>query len=93
MPYYDYHCTSCTNEFEIRLPIEEFELPTKEPCRECGLYSVVQTPCAPALGDAIRMGVKKPPADFQKYVLGRMKASIPNNIIGKGRFGPLSREI
>lgn len=27
--------------------------------------------------DPIRIGVTKPPADFQKYVLGRVKAAVP----------------
>jgi hypothetical protein len=27
--------------------------------------------------DAINIGVTKPPADFQKYVLGRIKNSVP----------------
>jgi hypothetical protein len=29
------------------------------------------------LGDPVRMGVTKPPSDFQKYVLGRVKENNP----------------
>lgn len=29
------------------------------------------------LGDPIRMGVTKPPSDFQKYVLGKVKEAHP----------------
>lgn len=29
------------------------------------------------LGDPIRMGVTKPPSDFQKYVLGKVKETHP----------------
>lgn len=29
------------------------------------------------LGDPIRMGVTRPPSDFQKYVLGRVKEAAP----------------
>lgn len=29
------------------------------------------------LGDPIRMGVQKPPSDFSKYVLGRVKEAHP----------------
>lgn len=29
------------------------------------------------VGDSVRLGVTKPPSDFQKYVLGRVKESHP----------------
>ena len=29
------------------------------------------------LGDPVRMGVQRPPSDFQKYVLGRVKEAVP----------------
>lgn len=32
---------------------------------------------APFVGDAIRQGVQKVPADFAKYVLGKVKAANP----------------
>lgn len=28
------------------------------------------------MGDPVRLGVKKPPSDFQKYVLGRMHENV-----------------
>ena len=31
------------------------------------------------LGDAVRLGVQKPPSDFQKYVLGRIKSAVPQS--------------
>lgn len=33
------------------------------------------------IGDSVRLGITKPPADFQKGVIERMKASIPGNKI------------
>lgn len=33
------------------------------------------------IGDSVRLGVTKPPADFQKGVIERMKATIPGNKI------------
>lgn len=44
------------------------------------------------LGDAIRMGVTKPPSDFQKYVLGRIKARHPLGNVER-KAGSIVREI
>lgn len=33
------------------------------------------------IGDSVRLGITKPPADFQKGVIERMKHSIPGNKI------------
>jgi hypothetical protein len=41
---------------------------------------------APIYGDPVRMGVLKPPADFQKHIIGRMKASIPGNTLSDRKF-------
>ena len=37
--------------------------------------------------DPVRIGVTKPPADFQKYVLGRVKAAVPeSNAVASKRW-------
>jgi len=41
---------------------------------------------APTLGDSVRLGIKKPPADFMKGVVGRMKESIPGNTLHDRKF-------
>jgi hypothetical protein len=41
---------------------------------------------APAMGDSVRLGFTKPPSDFQKYVVGRIKESVPGNKI-VSKFG------
>ena len=46
----------------------------------------------PAIGDPVRLGILKPPADFQKNVIGRMKESIPGNTLGKSKFS-IPREL
>ena len=39
------------------------------------------------LVDPIRIGVTKPPSDFQKYVLGRVKAAVPeSNAVASKRW-------
>lgn len=40
----------------------------------------------PPLLDPVRMGIVKPPSDFQKGVVGRMMETIPNNNI-RTKFG------
>lgn len=90
MPIYDYHCEPCGVSFEQRMKMEEVDTPVA--CPDCGQFATLAI-SAPALVDAVRIGVKKPPADFQKYVLGRIQNSVPNNVIGKGKFGPLARDL
>ena len=36
MPYYDYKCTECDNEFEKNLKIADRETPMQTPCEICG---------------------------------------------------------
>lgn len=35
------------------------------------------------IDDPIRLGITKPPSDFQKYVLGRIKHSVPESSVEK----------
>lgn len=39
----------------------------------------------PALGDPIRLGIKKPPSDFQKNIIGRV-AAMPGSDISAAKF-------
>jgi len=41
---------------------------------------------APTYGDPVRLGITKPPSDFMKNVVGRMKASIPGNTLHDRKF-------
>ena len=42
MPYYDYYCTSCENEFEKNMLIRDRKKPTEEPCPKCSESTVIQ---------------------------------------------------
>ena len=42
--------------------------------------------------DPVGIGVTRPPSDFSKYVLGKVKAANPHTEIGNGRWG-LKKEI
>ena len=81
MPIYDYSCKECKNTFEERHTMSEREVPFNIPCPNCGKMAVKQIMCSPAICDPVLIGVKKAPADFQKYVLGRIAASVPGNKI------------
>lgn len=93
MPFYEYHCEECGVVFEQRKNMCDVDVPTTEPCPTCQEKKVMLNMTAPPFIDSIKLGIRKPPADFQKHVLGRIQNSIPNNVIGKGRFGPLTKEI
>jgi formylmethanofuran dehydrogenase subunit A len=43
------------------------------------------------IGDAVRMGFEKPPSDFSKYVLGRVKEKNPLGNVER-KFGNIPRE-
>ena len=43
------------------------------------------------IGDPVRLGVTKPPSDFQKYVLGKVKAKNPLGDVER-KFGTIPRE-
>ena len=42
--------------------------------------------CAPSMGDSVKLGLKKPPSDFMKGVIGRMQSSIPGNTLHDRKF-------
>jgi putative FmdB family regulatory protein len=91
MPIYDYKCSNCGNIFEERQHIAEREIPEKLPCPDCRAQNTVkQIICAPAICDPILIGIRKPPADFQKYVLGRIRDSVPGNVL---RHKNITRDI
>jgi hypothetical protein len=69
---------------------EEFDLEMKMAEREPFLKkhkNLEQILTKMNIGDAwLLEGVMKPPADFSKFVLGRMKDKIPGQQIEKGRW-------
>lgn len=87
MPTYDFRCSSCNAEFEKQLRIVQREEPISQPCPECSASGTVdQMIMAPAFGDPIRMGIKRPDAGWND-VLSKVKSAHP---LGKqsGKFSP-----
>lgn len=79
MPYYEYLCSECNVIIETKLHMEDYLLPEKQPCPECGqkqLHIYLSSP--PAIGDPIKLGITRPPDAFLHGVLGRMQNSVPD---------------
>ena len=85
MPLYDYVCTTCNYSFEKRMSMSNLDLPTKEPCPSCNSLTISKIITAPGICDPVRIGVTKAPADFQKYVLGRIKEAHPLGNVERSR--------
>lgn len=88
MPLYDYQCSECTHEFEIRLSMSSREEPTKNPCPNCFKENTITQflPSAPAMGDSVSLGIVKPDRTFQREIIGRMKKEIPRNNLDQTKF-------
>lgn len=70
MPVYSFEDNETGDEFEITMSYDEMkQFLVDNP-------QVTQT-FRMNIGDPIRMGVTKPPSDFSKYVLGKVKATNP----------------
>jgi putative FmdB family regulatory protein len=80
MPQYTYQCTSCKHDFERLLKIADLHQPTLEPCPACGAEGHVQKTIlgAPAIGDAVRLGVRRTDQGF-KEVMQKIHAANPKS--------------
>lgn len=47
MPFYSFHCSRCSEDFEALMSISATELPA---CPACGTTEVERLPSAPAIG-------------------------------------------
>ena len=71
MPYYTFRNKNTNEEITVSMKIAEHEpYLNDKPDWE-------QVVTVPNFVDPVSIGVTKPPSDFQKYVLGRVKASVP----------------
>jgi putative FmdB family regulatory protein len=83
MPTYEYRCQACSHFFEGKYTISERKTPESNPCPECGEVKVLQViETAPELGDAVRMGVKRPDKGWSE-VLQKIHARNPGSQIKK----------
>ena len=70
MPMYSFEDTETGEEFELEMTYEQLK-PFLEK------YPNLNQTFRMNLGDPVRMGVTKPPSDFQKHVLGKVKEAHP----------------
>jgi putative FmdB family regulatory protein len=91
MPVYSYQCNLCQFEFERKLPMTDNSLPESDPCPECFQPQCVKQTItsAPALGDPIRMGIKKPDAAWGE-VLSKVKKAHPKGHWDNKKYVPSS---
>lgn len=70
MPLYDYLCNACDHHFERTLKISEMTLPEGEACPSCNTPNSVKKTLAgaPAMGDPVRLGIRKPGGDFREVL-------------------------
>ena len=73
MPTYRFLNTETDEEFELSMSIAEREEYVKSNPTHQQVFNTLN------IGDPVRLGVTKPPADFMKGVIGRMQESIPKN--------------
>tara|TARA_R110000824_G_scaffold49838_10_gene139682 strand:+ start:13826 stop:14170 length:345 start_codon:yes stop_codon:yes gene_type:complete len=76
MPMYDYECRACEVIFEELVKIANRLAPTEAPCPQCGEKEVRQVHLTVNIGDSVRLGVKKPGAEFND-VMDKIKYNHP----------------
>ena len=69
MPYYDYKCKSCGEVYaDQQYSIADRLKPTEQTCTVCDELTIILLVGAPAIGDPVRLGIKKPDPAFQNHL-------------------------
>ena len=76
--YLDFQCKFCGYQID-----DYFTSENTLPCPVCGRELVIVWKRAPRFGDSVTLGITKPPLDFQKYVLGKIKSKYKNSTLEK----------
>lgn len=71
MPTYSYINTETKEEFELSMTVSEMEQYEMDNPNVQRIYHKI------GIVDPVNIGVTRPPSDFQKFVLGRVKDSVP----------------
>ena len=81
MPTYTFRDKQTDEVFDVFMSINELDRYIEQN------EHLQQVPTAPAIVDPVNIGVKKPPSDFQKYILGRVKSAVPEaNAVASKRW-------
>jgi putative FmdB family regulatory protein len=79
MPNYEYECEKCKHYFEFFTTIEKMLQPESEACPECSELCVKKVMfTAPAMGDSVRLGIRRPDGGF-KEVLQKIHQNVPGS--------------
>ena len=65
MPLYEYQCSGCGATFDKFSSIADRNIPTEEPCPQCGENKVTQKIGVTPLADPVRLGRIKAPEGFR----------------------------
>ena len=71
MPYYSFENTDTGEQYELDMKMSELDTYLAENKNIRQIFTRLN------IGDSVRLGIKKPPSDFSKYVLGRVKETNP----------------
>lgn len=86
MPNYEYKCDKCEHYFEKILSIPNMKQPEEEPCPNCGEVQVKKVIfSAPALGDPVRLGIRRPDGGF-KEVMQKIESNNRGNTLSNSSF-------
>lgn len=81
MPSYTYRNTETGEVFDLSMSISEMEKYEQDNPQHERVYDRLN------IVDPTGIGITRPPSDFSKYVLGKVKAANPKTEIGNGRWG------
>jgi hypothetical protein len=71
MPLYSFENTETGEEFDMQMKMAELDTFLAENKNVRQIFTQLN------IGDSVRLGITKPPSDFSKYVLGRVKETNP----------------
>ena len=80
MPSYTYQNTETGEVFDLSMSIAEMEKYETDNPKHERIYNKLN------VVDPAGIGVSKPPSDFSKYVLGKVKAANPHTVVGQRRW-------
>jgi hypothetical protein len=86
MPVYSFQNKQTGEEYELTMSYDDLEKYLQE-------NPEVNQTFRMNLVDPVGIGVTKPPVDFQKHVLGRIKSSVPNAEAVANKRWDIPREV
>lgn len=75
MPIYTYVCGACSDTVEKFLKMDDYMVPTEEPCRSCNEMRVQKMCDSPPLIDPTKLGRVKIDSDFRGVLEGVKKST------------------